>query len=237
MEGPAGKPRPSSARSETAGGAISPRKSGLPSAAEPIAFVALALLYTWLVRPTRNDWLKGPALAFIIAIPFLSVFLHRDQLADLGLRFDNLVRSAREVAIATAVGALIVVGLGMMVGAGPRLSVSLIDDFLLYPLWGMAQQFAMQSFTYRRLRESFGGIALSAALTATLFGALHYPNLALAGTTLVGGFVWCLLYQRQPNLFTLAVSHGWLAVLLRYSWPAEWLHNLRIGPGYWTWTP
>ena len=55
--------------------------------------------------------------------------------------------------------------------------------------------------------------------------------------TLVGGYVWCRLFHRQPNLFTLAISHGWLAVLVRYSWPAEWLHNLRIGPGYWTWTP
>jgi len=49
--------------------------------------------------------------------------------------------------------------------------------------------------------------------------------------------VWCLLFYRQPNLFILALSHGWLAVLVRYSWPAEWLRNLRIGPSYWTWTP
>ncbi len=70
-----------------------------------------------------------------------------------------------------------------------------------------------------------------------LFASLHYPNMALVLVTLVGGYAWCRLFERHPNLITLAVSHGWLAVLLRAFWPAEWLHNLRIGPGFWTWTP
>jgi len=204
---------------------------------EPLVFVTLAILYVWIVRPTRNDWLKGPVLAVIVLIPFASLILRRDPPRDLGLRIDNLLASAREVGILTGIGAAVVVGLGWSLGAGTRLSVGVIDDFLLYPLWGVAQQFAMQSFTYRRLRAGMGGVVVPAVLTALLFAAVHFPNLALAATTLVGGFAWCLLFQRHPNLFTLGISHGWLAVLLRYSWPAEWLHNLRIGPGYWTWTP
>ena len=204
---------------------------------EPLIFVGLAVLYVWLIRPTGNDLLKGPVLVVIVLIPFLSVFVHRDRLRDMGFRTDNLVPSVRDVGVATLIGAALVLGLGFAVGGRPRLHAGLIDDFLLYPIWGLAQQFAMQSFTYRRLRGGIQGIGTRAALTAFLFALLHLPNPALVLVTLVGGYVWCRLFERHPNLITLAVSHGWLAVLLRYSWPAEWLHNLRIGPGYWTWTP
>ncbi len=95
----------------------------------------------------------------------------------------------------------------------------------------------MQSFTYRRLRDANPRPSLAALHAAILFAALHYPNTPLVLVTLAGGYVWCRLFERHPNLITLAVSHGWLAVLLRAFWPADWLHNLRIGPTYWTWTP
>ncbi|UCC74716.1 MAG: CPBP family intramembrane metalloprotease [Gemmatimonadota bacterium] len=203
---------------------------------EPLLFVALALLYVWIVRPTRIDWLRIPFLAVIVVIPFASNFLHRDRARDLGLRLDNLRGSAREVGIATLIGAVLILAGGTLTG-GPYFRSRMLESFLVYPLWGLAQQYAMQSFTYRRLREGIAQPGLAAAATALLFASVHWPNWPLALVTLVGGYVWCRLFERHPNLFTLALSHGWLAVLLRYSWPAEWLHNLRIGPGYWAWMP
>lgn len=202
-------------------------------ALEPVIFVALALVYSWFVRPTGNDWLKGPLLLIVVAIPFLSNILHRDSLRDLGLRFDNLRASIREVGIATVVGAAAVVLIGLAAGDGPGFQRSMLGSFLVYPIWGLVQQYAMQSFTFRRVREGIRSPAASAAITALLFALVHMPNLALALSTLVGGYVWCRLFDRHPNLLTLAVSHGWLAVLLRYSWPAGWLHSLAVGPAYW----
>lgn len=204
---------------------------------EPAAFVALALAFAWLIRPTGNDWLKIPFLAVIVAIPFLSNYLHRDRLGDMGLRVDNLPSSLREVGIATVVGAVAVVSIGLLAGSEPDFGGRTLKSLLVYPGWGLIQQYAMQSFTYRRIREATGHPSAAAAVSAMAFAALHYPNLALAGTTFVGGYVWCRLFERHPNLFTLAVSHGWLAVLLRASWSNVWLHNLRIGPEYWSWTP
>lgn len=204
---------------------------------EPVIFVALALAFLWIVRPTGNDWLKIPFLTIIVLIPFISNLLHRDSPRELGLRLDNLWPSAREVALFTLIAAASVVLMGWLSGGVPALRPGLWRSIVLYPGWGLIQQYAMQSFTYRRLREGTQRPIIAAALTALLFASLHYPNTALALATLVGGFFWCLLFQRHPNLLTLAPSHGWLAVLLRASWSAEWLHNLRIGPSYWTWTP
>lgn len=209
----------------------------LRSAAEPLLFVGLALLYIWVLQPTRNDWIRVPVMVLIVLIPLASPFLHRDRLRDLGLRADNVWASAREVGLATLAGTVVIVGIGLLAGQAPQWRPGIVSAFLLYPFWGLAQQYAMQSFTFRRFREATGWPPAAAALTAVLFAAAHYPNLALALVTGVGGFFWCLLYQRHPNLLTLALSHGWLAVLLRASWPAEWLHNLRIGPSFWTWTP
>ena len=227
QEGPAGRQTgsPTTARS-------------VRSVAEPLVFVGLALAFLWVIRPTDNDWLKIPFLVIVVAIPFLSNYLHRDTLRELGLRFDNFWPSAREVGLFSLVAAAAVIAIGVLSGAGPSTRPGLWRSVLLYPGWGLIQQYAMQSFTYRRLREGTGHRpVVAAALTALLFASVHYPNTALALATLLGAFTWCLLFERRPNLFTLAISHGWLAMLLRISWPALWLHNLRIGPSYFTWTP
>jgi lysylphosphatidylglycerol synthetase-like protein (DUF2156 family) len=206
-------------------------------ALQPAVFVGLALAFVWVVRPTGDDWLKIPFLSVIVLIPFLSNYLHRDRLRDLGLRLDNLPESLLEVGIATAIGAVAILAIGALAGVEPHFGRRSLNSLLLYPGWGLVQQYAMQSFTYRRINEGVRRPGTAAVLTAVLFAAVHYPNLALAGVTLVGGYVWCRLFERHPNLFTLALSHGWLAVLLRASWPADWLHSLTIGPDYWLWSP
>ncbi len=220
--------------------ARSPGSSRWPTylaALEPLVFLALALAYIWIVQPTHDDRMRAPFLAVIVLIPLLSNFVHRDPLPELGLRLDNLAPSAREVGAATAAGALAVIAIGLIAGGGPVFDGTVLRAFVLYPLWGLAQQYAMQAFTYRRLRDATGRPHTAAVLTAALFASAHTPNLTLALITLVGGYVWCRLFERHANLITLALSHGWLAVLTRYSWPAEWLHNLRIGPGFWAWSP
>lgn len=201
---------------------------------DPLLFVSLAVVYSWVIRPTHNDWLRIPFLVVIVLIPFASNFLHRDRLRDLGLRFDNLRASAHEVGIATAIGAVAILAVGTLTG-GPHFRDRMVQSFFVYPFWGLIQQYAMQSFTYRRLREGIAQPGLAAAAAAALFASVHWPNWPLALVTLVGGYVWCRLFERHPNLITLALSHGWLAVMLRYSWPIDWLRNLRIGPSYWEW--
>ena len=204
---------------------------------EPLLFIGLALVYVWIVQPTRNDMIRTPLLIVIVLIPFLSNLLHSDRLTDLGLRFDNIWASGREVGLVAVIAAAGVVAIGLLAGAGPSWHPDVASALLLYPAWGLVQQYAMQAFTFKRLRDTSLSTSMSAGMAALLFASLHWPNLTLSLVTLVGGYAWCRLFHRHPNLFTLALSHGWLAVLLRYSWPATWLHNLRIGPSFWTFTP
>jgi membrane protease YdiL (CAAX protease family) len=50
--------------------------------------------------------------------------------------------------------------------------------------------------------------------------------------TFVGGVVWAFVYQRQPNLFALALSHGVMTWVLVSALPASALNHLRIGLKY-----
>jgi membrane protease YdiL (CAAX protease family) len=93
------------------------------------------------------------------------------------------------------------------------------------------QQYALQAFVYRRLRESVQSSQRASVVAAILFGAIHLPNPILAPVTAVAGYIWCRLYEGSPNLFTLAASHAWLATMLMTHVPK--VHRvMHLGPNY-----
>ena len=167
------------------------------------------------------------------AIPIASFARHRERLRDLGLRLDNLSRSAREVGIATLAAAAVIVMCGIAAGVAIRPSLELIPIGIGYAVWGLLQQLALQGFVQRRLRAALHDERPTLAASAALFASLHLPNPVLVPATLVVGYVWCWLYARAPNLITLACSHAALAIIAMAAFPPAWIHDLRIGPGYW----
>ncbi len=195
---------------------------------EPVVFTALALVYLWAIATLYIVPLSAAFLVVVVAIPVASNIVHRDGPRALGFRLDNFLRAAGPVGLATAIGMVLVIGLGLAAGKEIRLSGKFWYHMATYPLWGLVQQWALQGFVYRRLRESMpaGRAALAAAL---LFAALHVPNPALVPFTLIGGYVWCRLYERRPNLFALALSHGWLASVVGMAIPKSWVYGLRVG--------
>lgn len=195
--------------------------------------MGLALVFEWVVDPVASHTVEAVYLTVVVLIPLASNILHRDHPRDLGFRLDNFARSGREVALASLVGLALIVALSFASGHGLNLGSRFRESIWTYPLWGLAQQWALQSFVQRRLCETWHRRVPVAAASALLFGALHYPNPVLVAFTVVGGFVWCLLYQRHQNLFTLALSHGWLAAVALTSLPPAWIHGLRVGPEYW----
>src|SRR5262252_5106620 len=206
----------------------------LAAALEALAFWALILFYMWRVEPaaspvTRMAWLVGLGL-----MPLVSIVLHRDDRRELGLGLRGIGRSALEVGTMTLAGSFLIAAAA--IGAGRRQGS--IDAWPLLPgyfVWGFLQQFALQAFVHRRLGQALAHPHLAAATASVLFGSLHLPNPVLAPATTLAGFVWASLYARKPNLWTLAASHAWLAALVLATLPPEWVHNLKVGPGYLTW--
>ena len=92
--------------------------------------------------------------------------------------------------------------------------------FLLYPLWGLLQQFLMlgiiaqslQAFTvYKSTR--FTGIFF----VAILFSAIHYPIFPLMIITFFLEVVFISVYLKWKNLWAIGIAHGWIATFTLYS--------------------
>ena len=88
--------------------------------------------------------------------------------------------------------------------------------FLVYPLWALAQQFALQALVAGNLDRLGAPRGWAIAVTAALFGLAHLPDWPLVGLCASAGAVWTALFLRTRNLWPLAVCHAWLGALAYY---------------------
>lgn len=202
-------------------------------AAEALGFWALVIVFEWWIEPTAGLLVRMALLVLLGLVPVASIVLHHEPLRTIGFELEGLGTSACEVGFATLGGAVLIVALGAACHAPIDLRV--LRWLPLYLIWGILQQFALQSFVHRRLLQSLGRPQLAALMAALLFGSTHLPNPVLVPATTVAGWVWCRLYLRTPSLWTLAVSQAVLALLVLACLPPEWVRNLKVGPGYWNW--
>ena len=90
---------------------------------------------------------------------------------------------------------------------------------VLYPLWGLVQQFLVLSIRLQTLEAELAVrcrpcLVLVGALA---FGAVHLPDVPLAVATLLLGAVLSAIFLRWRCLWPLGVAHGWLGVAF-YRW-------------------
>jgi membrane protease YdiL (CAAX protease family) len=139
----------------------------------------------------------------------------RGVLRAWGMRRDNFRPALRAQLGFAAAGALALIGYGLATDSLflPR---SFWFTVALYPLWGTAQQFALQNLIARNLTGWLSRPVAVAAVAAVLFAAAHYPRLELVLLTLVAGFFLTLVYRRRPNLWAVGIVHGILGSLAVY---------------------
>lgn len=132
-----------------------------------------------------------------------------------GMRLDNFWRAVRAQLIFAAVASVCMVGFGLLVDS-LRLPTTFWLTLGLYPLWGIAQQFALQNLIARNLSALLRRPVVLAFVSAALFSGAHYPRLPLVGLTLIAGFFFTLIYRRYPNIWAVGIAHGCLGGLAFY---------------------
>lgn len=114
---------------------------------------------------------------------------------------------------------LVAVGAGVAwVRGRPLVPELLWLSLLVYPLWGLVQQWLVQALFVDNVRALTGApLAVLALLGGAGFGAVHAAHPPLVVATALMGATYVVLFQRWRNLWPMAVCHGWLGTLF-YPW-------------------
>jgi membrane protease YdiL (CAAX protease family) len=200
---------------------------------EIVSVVTSFLIAEWVVLSFvgRSKLVIAIPVLLGLGLMFISHRERGETLRDIGFRIDNFFAACRALVFPTAVAVLLIVAIGWF------MSHSILDShfrlrFLSLPLWALWQQYVLNGFINRRAQLAVGKGMKSIVLVAIVFSLLHLPNPLLAIVTLLGGVVWAAAYQRQPNLFALALSHSLVSVSLALTISPSLLNSLRVGFKY-----
>src|SRR5580698_2998406 len=169
---------------------------------EALVFAATVAMFIW-------RWQAADPYSWVIFPVWLlaSFLLHRDTPKTLGWRADNLWPATRQGLWMFAAFIAVIVIAGVSLGALHRTPQHLLDRhrFIGYFAFCLLQQVAVNSFLMNRFLYATSTPSVSAplsnsdsaaherpiiaaALSAFIFGALHWPNPVLIPVTLIGGF-------------------------------------------------
>ena len=161
------------------------------------------------------------AFALIAWSGYIAMRVRKDRrlLEVWGFRCDNIRITFIISGFATAIGILAMAVIGLT-----QKSLSfhwhMLPLLLLYPIWGVIQQFLVQALVAGNLSRSSGMIGSASFVTivsAALFALVHMPDLKLAIGTFCLGLAFTPIYLRWRNLWPLGIYHGWLGVFA-YFW-------------------
>jgi hypothetical protein len=199
---------------------------------EIASVITSCLIAEWVVMAFVGRNKLVMSIPVVMALG-LMIFSHRERgesLREIGFRLDNFVPALRHLllpTIAAVLGALAFVFItSSLTNVGPWR-----NRLVALPLWALFQQYALNGFINRRAQLAVGPGRRSIVLVGLAFGLVHLPNPMLTFVTFVGGTIWAAAYQKQPNLFALAVSHAVVSIALALTLSSS-LDSLRVGFKY-----
>jgi len=136
-----------------------------------------------------------------------------------GFRMNNFFSVIKRLLPLGFVAVIAFVGVGLYQNT-LNVTWHIIPILILYPLWGVIQQFLLIGLTVGNLQdfpERKFDKALVILIAALLFGAIHYPFTWLMIATFFLAVVYGWIYWKERNLYVLGIFHGWLGGIFYYT--------------------
>ncbi len=181
-------------------------------------FEIVAAVLTGLGKFIFMDWLDWKLAYILVACFFwIGYVIHQNRkhqgiLDYWGLSGTNFKQTFLEL---LPIGAIMVVSF-ILIGNHYETNVlnwNIIPILLLYPIWGVIQQFLVVGLIAKNLdslpETTIPRVAII-FFVALLFGLIHYPWQLLMLATFLLAVVYTILYLRERNLIVLGIFHGWL---------------------------
>lgn len=200
---------------------------------EVMAVFAAILLDIWWIRfHWPHFWV--PLLAFVVS----THIARGETLRSLGWRTTGFVEGFKAAwpYVALAAGGLVVYGAAART-LRPIYWRNAAMDLFLYCWWGLFQQYILNAYFVKRIRQArdFEEPHRAALAGAILFSLVHAPNYTLMIAALIGGYAAARAYIRFGNLFLLGLAHGLFGFLLFWTLPDTLTHHLYIGSRFLEW--
>lgn len=160
-----------------------------------------------------NAWFIVPLLFSLLAYVFLESKYGDRGFKYFGVRTDNLLEATK--------WNLIILGpflLGLSVYAlihGIHHPKHFIYACLLYPIWGLIQQFIFQGIFLNACKKVGLGY-FSIVLAAFAYTIIHYPSVFMLKFTAMGGVMFSTLFYFRPNIIPIGIFHGVFGAFLYY---------------------
>lgn len=162
-------------------------------------------------------YISGAILFWIVFI-LLKYRKNHNVLKGWGFQREHFKKSMLYLLPFAILTSLIIILYGIKVNA-TFLNWHIIPILIIYPLWGLIQQFMMIGLIASNLKIIFStqlSLSWVILITSVAFTLVHIPTYPVMIYAFFMEFIFAYAYFKWKNLWSLGLIHGWVAGLLYF---------------------
>lgn len=190
-----------------------------------IRFEIIAVVFTGLLKFLLVDFLSLKFIYVVGAVLFWAAYLvfKKSKIENVFTLWGFNALNLRKSFYACSVFGIIALGAMFFYArynGSLHFSWHMIPILLLYPVWGIIQQFLMMCLIAGNLSKMNISKPLIVFFTSFMFSIVHFPSIVLVIGTFFLAIFYSLLYLKYRNIWPLGLFHGWVGCFFFY-WVLE----------------